>query len=80
MRTQRWTLVVVGAADGDAHARIAVVNTALSKIASDLHWAWTARQCGGRRLQPRRAFTVLDGLLGRTAWRAAGWFMPVLRC
>ncbi|QEC47861.1 MFS transporter [Baekduia soli] len=37
MRTQRWTLVVVCAATAMLMLDIAVVNTALSKIASDLH-------------------------------------------
>ncbi|HEV7752494.1 MAG TPA: MFS transporter, partial [Baekduia sp.] len=37
MRTQRWTLVVVCAATAMLMLDIAVVNTALSKIAGDLH-------------------------------------------
>jgi EmrB/QacA subfamily drug resistance transporter len=37
MRTQRWTLVVVCAATAMLMLDIAVVNTALSKIADDLH-------------------------------------------
>src|SRR3954454_16421391 len=37
MRTQRWTLVVVCAATAMLMLDIAVVNTALSRIAEDLH-------------------------------------------
>src|SRR3954447_10942502 len=37
MRTQRWTLVVVCAATAMLMLDIAVVNTAMSRIAEDLH-------------------------------------------
>ena len=52
MRTQRWTLVVVCAATAMLMLDIAVVNTALSRIAAEVHPRLDARRRTGR--QPRR--------------------------